>query len=223
MFKIALQAGHQNIRSNCNLNLRGGTGAPGEAKWTPQIRDAVAQKLVDKGFAVFTFDANANCQEEAKQDFDLFLSFHYDADIYGTGGGLAGAPDPSVDAVNERSVSIARKINDIYFPLTGIAYRPERINGNITFYYMWPNLTAKTPCVLLECGTNNQDNLPNRVDELSTVIANAIGTIFEVTPSPDDQVPEDVLRQIAKIVYRKGSPWTRIIEVQKLTKPYLSR
>lgn len=223
MFKIALQAGHQNIRNNCNLNLRGGTGAPKEAQWTPLMRDAVAQKLVDNGFQVFTFDANANCQEEAKQDFDLFLSFHYDADIYGTGGGLAGAPHPSVDAVSERSQEIARKLNAIYFPLSGIVYHPERINGNITFYYMWQHLTAKTPCVLLECGTNNQDNLFNRIDELSTIVANAIATIFGVTPSPDDQNPEDILRQIAKIVFRKGSPWTRLIEVQKLTKPYLSR
>lgn len=225
MPKVALQAGHQNIRNNCNLNLRGGTGAPGEALWTPKIRDAVSQKLIKKGFQVFLFDANANCQPESQQDFDLFLSFHYDADIYnGAGGGLAGAPDPTVDAVNARSQAIAKTINSIYFPLSGISYRPERINGNITYYYMWQNLTAKTPCVLLECGTNNQDNLQNRTEELSTIITRTICTAFGV-PFEDTEPTADptvVLSQIAKIVYSKGSPWRRIIEIQQLTKPYLN-
>lgn len=223
MLKVALQAGHQNIRNNCNMNLRGGTGAPGEAEWTPKMRDAVSQKLIAKGFQVFLFDANANCQAEIEQDFDLFLAIHYDADIYrGMGGGLAGAPDPSVDAVNPRSQAIAKTINDVYFPSSGIPYHPERINGNITFYYMWQYLTAKTPCVLVECGTNNQDNLPNRVNELSTNLARAVcqafGVDYDTKPPADSKA---VLRQIARIVYRKGSPWTRLIEVQQLTRPYL--
>lgn len=187
--------------------------------------DAVSQKLIAKGFQLFLFDANANCDVEVQQDFDLFLAIHYDADIYrGVGGGLAAAPDPSVDAVNPRSQAIAKTINDIYFPQSGIAYHPERVNGNMTFYYMWQSLTAKTPCVLIECGTNNQDNLPNRVDELSTVLARAVCSAFNVAYDDDQtQDPEGVLNQIAKIVFKKGSPWTRIIEIQKLTKPYLTR
>lgn len=225
MYKIALQAGHQNIRNNCNLNLRGGTGAPGEAEWTPRMRDALSQKLIAKGFQLFLFDANANCDVEAQQDFDLFLAIHYDADIYsGAGGGLAGAPDPSVDAVNSRSQAIARTINNIYFSQSGIAYHPERINGNMTFYYMWQNLTAKTPCVLIECGTNNRDNLQNRIDELSIILARAVSVAFDVPyDTIQTQDPKKILEQIARIVHRKGSPWTRIIEVQGLTKPFLSR
>lgn len=225
MYKIALQAGHQNIKNNCNLNLRGGTGAPGEALWTPKMRDAVSQKLIDKGFQLFLFDANANCDQEVQQDFDLFLAIHYDADIYrGVGGGLAAAPDPSVDAVNPKSQVIAKTINSMYYPQSGIAYHPERVNGNMTFYYMWQSLTANTPCVLIECGTNNQDNLPNRVDELSTILARAICAAFNVVyDDAQTQDAESTLNQIAKIVYRKGSPWTRIIEVQKLTKQYLTR
>lgn len=214
MIKIALQAGHQNIKDNCNLNLRGGTGAGNEAKWTPQMRDALATKLISKGFQVVLFDANANCQTERNQDFDLFLAIHWDADIYGKGGGFADYPDPSVDAVNARSKELAEKINAVYFPLTQIAYMPNRSNGNTKYYYMWQSLTAKTPCVLIECGTNNQDNLPSRIDEVSTALAKAICSAFNVPYDPIN--PGNILQQIKDIIYNNSWCWQKIAALQKL-------
>ncbi len=220
--KIGISAGHQNIKDNCNLNLRGGTGAPGEADWTPKMRDALAGKLIARSFQVILFDANANCQQEAYQDFDLFLAIHYDADIYGVGGGLAGAPSPEEDAVNARSQELAKKINEVYFPLTGIAYHPERINANITHYYLWSSLTAKTPCVLIECGTNNRDNLPNRVDECSTALAKAICAAFGIPydapqPSSDDLTTlQRLVSEAKRILYGKGWPWSKISQLKQL-------
>ena len=195
MIKIALQAGHQNIKSNCNVNLRGSTGAPGEAEFTVKARNALAKKLaaVSKDIQVTSFDANVNCQDVASQDFHLFLALHYDADVYGTGGGFADYPDPSVDAVSDKSKELATKINSIYFPLTGIAYHPERSNGNTKYYYAWQHLSAKTPCVLIECGTNNRDNLPNRIDEITTVLTNAICEALRIpNSSPEPTTPPPV-------------------------------
>lgn len=228
--RIGIQSGHQNITSNCNLNLRGGTGAPGEIIWTPKVRDAIAPKLIARGFQVFLFDGNANCQTQANQDFDLFLALHYDADVYGTGGGFADFPDPSVDAVNARSKQLCDKINQVYFTETGIAYHPERSNGNTKFYYMWQALTAKTPCVLLECGTNNRDNLPNRVEEVATAIAKAICACFNVnydnppTPTPaTDSDPDSIgadakLAQIKALLYGGDAWWNNLWRVKEMMK-----
>lgn len=191
--KIGIQAGHQNIKNNIDPGLRGSTGAGDEAKWTPLMRDALSKKLIEKGFQVLLFDANANSDKNVDQDFDLFLAIHWDADVYGRGGGFADWPDPSVDDVNVKSKAIAQTINDTYFSLTGIEYHPERSNDNTKFYYMWRALTAKTPCVLIECGTNNKDNLPNRIDEVSTALAKGIFKAFGITDqviASDDEVKE---------------------------------
>lgn len=184
MIKIALQAGHQNIKQNSIVALRGSTGAGDEAKWTPQMRDAVSAKLIAKGIQVTLFDANANDKPEANQDFDLFLALHWDADVYGRGGGFADFPDPSVDDSTAKSKAIASKINEVYFPLTGIELHTERSNKNTKFYYMWQYLTAKTPCVLIECGVNNKDNLPARIDEVSTALAKGIFKAFGINDNP---------------------------------------
>lgn len=191
--KIALQAGHQNIKQNSIVSLRGSTGAGDEANWTPKMRDAISAKLINAGFQVFLFDANANDSKDAKQDFDLFLALHWDADVYGRGGGFADWPDPSQDAVNDRSKEIATAINTTYFPQTSIELHPERSNPNTKFYYMWQSLTAKTPCVLLECGTNNKDNLPSRIDEVSTAAVKGILKAFGLKEEAVNPLEKEVI------------------------------
>lgn len=221
MIKIALQAGHQNIKDNCSENLRKGTGSPGEAIWTPKLREALSKILISKGFQVFLFDANANCQSESKQDFDLFLALHWDADVYAIGGGFADWPDPTVDAVSSRSKELAQKINASYFPRTNIEYHPERSNGNTKFYYMWQGLTAKTPCVLIECGTNNRDNLQNRTPEIAEALARAICQAFDVTfdiPAlPTSTVTiRAILDQVKDVLYGSGWPWSKIDRLKQI-------
>ena len=149
---ICLQSGHENIKSNCDVVLRSSTGAPGELEFTVRIRNRLSQILQDKGFQVQLVDANFNCNAERTKDFDLFLAIHYDANVYGTGGGFVDYPDPSVDAVNSESKRIKEAIESEYFNHSGVVNHPERSNINTKFYYMWRALSSATPCVIIEAG-----------------------------------------------------------------------
>ncbi len=192
MKRIMLQAGHQNAKNNCDPALRSGTGSPGEAEFTVRIRDRLSQVLVSKGFQLFLKDATANCDPKlADQDYDLFLAIHYDADIYGKGGGFTDFPEPSTDGATQESQRLAKVIADEYFPNSGIEFipPPTRRNANTKYYYMWKFLSAKTPCVLIECGVGQ--NAHDKViladtDRVANAIARGICKAFNV---PFDNVP----------------------------------
>jgi len=192
---IGLQAGHQNIASNIDPSLRTGTGAPGEMEFNIKLRDALGKLLINKGFQVQLDDANANgSQNTIGKDFDFYLAIHYDANIYGTGGGCISAPDASVDASNAESRRIVDFIRKAYFiPYTndtGIVEHPERVNVNMTYYYMWNVLTAKTPCGLIECGVGQDAHdsvILADTDRVASAIAKGICLAFGVqydTPAP---------------------------------------
>lgn len=153
MIKVCIQQGHINIPNNSIAQLRGGTGAPGEQELTSRIAPALADILKSKGIDVTVTDANAN--DDAKitsTDYQLFIALHGDADVYGKGGGLIGAPDPSLDSVNTESKRIRDVMSSVYFAESGIIQHNERLSVDMTKYYMWQFLSPKTPCVLLELG-----------------------------------------------------------------------
>lgn len=185
---IGLQAGHENITSNCDLSLRTGTGAPGEADFTVRIRNRLGEILITKGFQVQLDNANANCQQTTiGKDFDFYLAIHYDANIYGTGGGFITAPDASVDASNTESRRIVSSIRNAYFvPYTtdtGIIEHSERNNVNATFYYMWNVLTARTPCGLIECGVGGDPHdsvILADTDRVCNAIAKGLCAAFNI-------------------------------------------
>lgn len=154
MKNICIQMGHVNIKYNCDTTLQSGTGAPNEATAMQRITNKLCEVLRTKGFNVTHTDANANCDKNiTDKDFDLFLSIHWDANVYGTGGGFVDFPEPSTDDATLESQRIAKAIREEYFSgNTGIVNHPERSNANTRYYYMWQYLTAKTPCVILECG-----------------------------------------------------------------------
>lgn len=143
MKKICLQAGHQGRTS-------GSTGAPGEMELTIRVRNRLSELLIEKGFQLFLVNADPK-QSEINQDFDLFLSLHGDADVYGTGGGFADYPEPSTDGATAESQRICKVINETYFPETKIVYK-NRSNANTRYYYMWKQMSLKTPCVIIEMG-----------------------------------------------------------------------
>lgn len=153
MIKICLQAGHQNCQNNSITALRRSTGAPNEMSFNVDIRTQVAAKLRALGAEVYETDACANDDPTVKNTkFDLFLAIHYDADIYGTGGGFVDFPEPSTDGATQESQRIVSAIEGIYFPKTGIVNKANRRNANTKYYYMWKFLNAKTPCAIIECG-----------------------------------------------------------------------
>lgn len=193
---IALQSGHENAKNNCVQALRGGTGAPGEAEFTVRIRNRLSTILQEKGFAVQLVDATFNCNPERSKDFDLFLAIHYDAFINGSIGGFVDFPEPSTDQATNESQRIAREIDGEYFKHTGIA-RVNRSNANTRFYYMWSELSAKTPCVILECGTGQNPHdkvILADTDRVANAIARGICKAFGVAfdaPLPPQEDPKD--------------------------------
>ena len=225
---VALQAGHQNTKNNCNVNLRNSTGAPGEVDFTVRIRDRLGQILIDKGFQVQLVDACFNCSPENQKDFNLFLAIHYDANIYGTGGGFVDKPDPSVDAATAESERIRKAIEDEYFKNTGIVNMPQRSNANTKYYYMWAALTAKTPCVIIECGVGQDAHdkvILADTDRVCNAIARGICKAFNVSfdapptpaPTPTPESPEkQLLDKIKGIVWGKGWTWTKISQLKTL-------
>jgi N-acetylmuramoyl-L-alanine amidase len=144
MKKIMLQAGHAGVTS-------GATGAPAEQELNLRIRTRLSQILISKGFQLYLVDAHPP-QNQLNQDFDLFLALHGDANVYGTGGGFVDHPEPSTDLATAESQRIDKEIEGEYFKNTGIVNHPERSNANTKFYYMWSQLSAKTPCVIIEMG-----------------------------------------------------------------------
>jgi N-acetylmuramoyl-L-alanine amidase len=173
MIRILLQAGHQNATN-------GQTGAPEEQANNIRIRDGLAKILIQKGFQVFLGDANYMSNE----NFDLALAMHCDANYPGNeGGGFVACADPSVDVVWNESRRIESAIASEYFKNSGIR------EVDTLFYYWWYNLSAKTPCVLIEMGESIDPH--DKVILGDTVrVASAIGRgICKAFNRPYDQAP----------------------------------
>jgi hypothetical protein len=164
MTTVCLQAGHQHIQSNCRLDLRGSTGAPGEAGWTVTMRGGVAALLRAQktatgapAFSVVERDANLNC-DAAHPRFDLTLAIHYQSNTGHSGFGVF-VPDPSVDRDVATSIKLARALAQTYAARVGLPnYSSPRLglnrttweNPNTLFYYVWSK--QEGPLALIECG-----------------------------------------------------------------------
>lgn len=213
MKSICLQAGHQNAKNNCNAQLAKSTGAPGEAEFTVRVRDELTKILLSKkdanGMSAFTVqlvDSTFNCDPNAsKKDYDLFLAIHYDADVYGKPGGFVDFPEPSTDSATQESQRICRMFDQEYFKHAGIENHPERRNANTKYYYMWKFLSAKTPCVIIECGVGqnahdkvilaDQTIVPNAI---ARSICAAFNVLFDPISPPTSQ-PDPKDQEILKL------------------------
>lgn len=190
--KICIQAGHEG-------RTTGGTGAPNEQTFTIDISNKVADELRARGFSVARVPADPT-PEQIFGDWDLFLSIHYDADVYGTGGGFVDYPEPSTDGATLESQRIAYLLRQEYFGTTKIVNHPERVNANTRYYYMWKKMSAKTPCVIIECGVGMHTpddhsvlhfNRPLVVEGIVKGICLAFNVPYS-TPTPPTPTPEPV-------------------------------
>jgi len=187
---ICLQAGHEGRTS-------GATGAPGEMELNVRIRTRLSDILISKGFQVQLVNADPSFSEYYK-DFDMFLSLHGDADIYGTGGGVVASGDKSVDMKWQRSAEIRDAIASEYFDRSGIVNVPGRSNVNMTEYYMWARLTSNTPCVIIEMGVVQDAHdsvILADTERVATAIARgvckAFGTDYDETGEQDPSIPDE--------------------------------
>jgi len=198
---ICLQAGHEGRTS-------GATGAPGEKELNVRIRNRLSDILIAKGFMVQLVAADPT-KAEINKDFNLFLALHGDANIYGTGGGCVASGDPSVDSSWARSADIKNAIVSEYFHHSEIVNHPERVNIKMTKYYMWSQLTAKTPCVIIEMGVVQDPHdkvLLADTERIATALARgvckAFGVSYEVvvpTPPPVDTCEQKLVKANERI------------------------
>jgi len=215
---VVIQAGHKGITS-------GSVGAPGERDWTTKIVPMIAERLRAKGFEVYETDAlGYNDDKVVQTDWDLFLAVHYDADIYNDTGGFTDYPEPKTDGATQESRRIANVLKDYYFPTTGIKY-VNRSNANTRYYYMWQYLTAKTPCVIIECGVGwrkpEDYNTLRKYDFIADTIANGILKAFGTFL--DEDIPSEVEALGLKEIPRYNKYWTYrelISDYIKLYKEY---
>jgi len=189
--KILISCGHWNIKDNCVASLRGGTGAPGESDFTKNVGMRLEKLLQEDGWTTYLDDANTNCHSNVTdQDWNIAIVIHADANIYGTGGGFVDFADPSTDSATQESQRIAKAITDKYFSETGIVNHPERSNANTRFYYLWQSLSAKTPCVLIECGVLQDAHdkvILSDIERVAKGIREGIRNAFpETKPKPQD-------------------------------------
>jgi len=188
---ICLQSGHEGRTS-------GSTGAPGEVELNVRIRNRLSDILIEKGFMIQLVGADP-INAEINKDFDLFLALHGDADIYGTGGGVVDFPEPNTDGATIESQRIAKCITEEYFKHSEIVNHPERSNANTRYYYMWDQLTLKTPCVIIEMGVVRDAHdsvLLADTERIATALARGVCKAFDVTydtplPAPEPEpIPE---------------------------------
>ena len=227
--KVCIQAGHLNCQNNSIVSLRTATGAPGEMAFNQDMVNRVAnifKKIPD--ITITKTDANANDNSSITgKDFDLFLSVHYDADIYNDTGGFIDSPDPSIDLASAESQRIAGVMGGVYFSRSGIKQVQKRSNANTKFYYMWQYLTAKTPCVLLECGVGWRKpndfealNTDSGRAKIATVIAEAICKSFGVSFPEEDggNVSEEIMQkagyyaEVRKLIGVTQDKYSAVIE-----------
>lgn len=140
---ICLQAGHEG-------RAKGVTGAPGEIELNVRIRNRLSELLIERDFQIKLVAADPT-DDEIKDNFDLFLALHGDADTRIDGGCIASG-DRNVDGSWEKSLRISGDIGSEYFKESGIANVPGKVTVAMTYYYMWMRLTMHTPCVILEMG-----------------------------------------------------------------------
>lgn len=159
--KVILQAGHSASFAPFKTN---GGGAPSEAAWTAKLVMLMTPLLTARGVdvvAVGTWLVSVGGQmvnlpppPAATQDADLFLSFHYDAAVYGNSSGNSGAfaDRAAKDPVGHLSDLFISRWEQIYFPATGLRNAKERRNVNTSNYYAFRDTSPKTPGVILEFG-----------------------------------------------------------------------
>ena len=185
---ICLQSGHEGVTT-------GATGAPGEQELNVRIRNKLSEILISKGFVLQLVNANPT-DAEINKDYDLFLALHGDANIYGTGGGCVAYIDPAWDSSaesNAKSKAIKEAIESEYFNRSGIVNHPERINVNMTRYYMWKRLSANTQCVIIEMGVVQDAHdkvILADTDRVANALARGICKAFGVAFDPPVYTPD---------------------------------
>lgn len=197
---VIIQAGHEHIQTNCDTSMRGSTGAHDEIIWTPDVSDRVVALLVAHGVQARHVNANFNCTADRLRDYEAAIAIHYQSDPPHQSGYFCGVGSPAKDGAAAASWKLCTSIRSQYQAATHLAPRPAWDSENITYYYMFRALSAKTPFALIECGTGapgapDHEFLWKHKDVVARGIANGIlaylgkATIPAPAPPPPPSIP----------------------------------
>jgi hypothetical protein len=191
--RVLIQAGHS---AQFPPYRTGGGGAPGEAAWATDLAAVLAGRLRAAGVEVVCVGAwlvngklVAAPTTVIDEDYDLFLSLHYDAAIYAqnTGCIVARAANDPVGALADRFIAIWQRR---YPAATGIPLHQERVNPNMTDYYAFHATTTQTPGVILEHGVGqglDHATLFDRIDEVARVDAACVLEYLGITVPEEEE------------------------------------
>jgi hypothetical protein len=152
MASVLIQAGHAPNNG----------GAPGEAQWAARLAEKIADRLSAAGVEVTIVGDwfNRTPPAEAGRHYNLFVSLHYDAAVYGARGDGRGNTGCFADrAINDPVASLSdqaiREWERVYPRESGGAPIPlanDRRNPNTSQYYAFRATSARTPGMIIEHG-----------------------------------------------------------------------
>ena len=231
MKSVCIQIGHWQIEGITAKNLRGwrspeilghSTGASGERdyhwhKVLPLLKDL----LIAKGIQVYIVGSIWD-EVYSKQNFDLWISLHYD------GGGsenrcMISAPTrTAVPAfLNDKAQREAERFCAIWktvFPeITGTINRDERITEGMLWYYAFDYVPLDTPAVIVE-HFNHTSEKGKELKEKSELVAEAdYKAILEFLDIPEEEPSKkyEVIFQGKKIAEYDFDVTKKIAELEK--------
>ena len=212
--RTLIQAGHHPT----------GGGAPGEAAWSFDLASRIAARLDSQGVEVAVIGDFFNMlpPPQCAEDWDLFVSLHYDADIYPnrTGCFADRATNDPMGAESDRAIALWEAA---YLPATGIPLHNERRNPNTNQYYAFRFTTAQTPGIIIEHGVGqglDHAMLFDQIDVVADADAAAILTFLGIPPVPPVPVdpcemPNKIKAHLERFVRElqpKQTPWVASVK-----------
>lgn len=206
MVSVLIQAGHS---AAFPPHVPNGGGAPGEAEWAAILAQKVDDRLQAQGVEVTLVGCwaldNSSPPGEVKRDYDLFLSFHYDANLSATVAGYdtgCFCGRATLDPQAVRADQFIAIWNAIYPEATAIALHPERLNANVTDYYAFRVTSKNTPGVLLEHGVgqgSDHETLFTHIDMIADTDAQAVLQFLGIQTQPMQPSYPDLQAQIDQL------------------------
>lgn len=174
---VVIQAGHLNIGENCSWSLREDTGQPGEVETVIAVCQRVAAALSARQVPVMVTDANFNCLDAAKHDYQAVVSLH-------TGPPAIGVGHPEADGAAPDSERLAALITKRFAEHTGV--QPGSHAEDAIDHYLFQVLSSSSPWALVVIGevADVEGVLDQVVDGLAVGLLEFLG-LPAVEPEPE--------------------------------------
>lgn len=200
---VIIQAGHINIKDNCNAGLRGETGAThgnnstAEQEINNYVANRVAALLMNAGVGAQTADANFNCVPSVGNDYAAVIALHCQSNPPNETGWDVGTGDPAKDGAAKESDTLKQRISEQYEAATGLTRREWcQDNPNVQDYYLFNSLSKATPFALIEMCNTDVDwdwaHTKDHQDRMAYGVANGVLAFLgkEALKIPSDASPQ---------------------------------